>query len=525
MKKMFCLGLAVLGVVFSCSAAKPPNILIILADDMGYSDLGCVGGDIETPHLDELAKNGILFLNFYNNAKCAPSRASLMTGQSNHRTGAHHGAGDVRRGGMTIAEALKGKYVNLMIDKWHIKPSPLELGFERYFGSPLSPVYWWPTDEKTAGKMRLDGKPYTEADITEPIEEWYLTVKDTDYAIRFLEENVIDKGKPFFMYYASHAPHWPLQAPRADVERYLETYREGSDVARQRRYKRMVERGLIDPETCTLGSLNQKTPSWESLSEEEKEYYRQALAIHSAMVYRMDQELGRLFDYLKEKNLFDNTAIFFLIDNGASAESGPTIIPPGRKMGDRGTHSRLNDVGASVCNTPMRGHKSTLYEGGICTPMIFHWPKGIGTPGIISRQVGHVCDIFPTILELAGTEYPSEFDGRSLHALDGISLMPHIRSGREIERTLCWDYEKFSAVRKGKWKAVRQSKNKAVKDGAWQLYDLSKDRTEMNDVASEHPEIVSSLVKIWDAWQKDVGALNKSASGKNKPNKKKRKKS
>ncbi len=515
--------LVVLLAVQTYGAQTPPNVLVILADDMGYSDLGCMGGDIETPHLDTLAKNGILFLNVYNNGKCAPTRASLLTGQANHRTRAYHSAGDLTQSAMTIAEALQGKYSNLMIDKWHAKPKPLDMGFERYFGSPLSAIFWWPTDEKNAGKLQLDGRPYTVADMTVPLEEWYLTVKDTDYAIQFLQEEVAGKQKPFFMYYASHAPHWPLQAPRVDVERYLETYRDGSDVARRRRYQRMVDRGLLDPKTSSIAPLGDKTPTWESLSQKDKDYYRLALAIHSAMVYRMDQELGRLFDYLKVNDLFDNTVVFFLSDNGASAEGNPTMIPPGRKMGDRGTHSRLNGLGASVCNTPMRGHKSSLYEGGVATPMIVHWPDGIDTPGTVSQQVGHVYDIFPTVLELAGVEYPSEFEDRTLHALDGRSLLPHIRSGIEAERTICWDYEKFSAVRRGRWKAIRKSKSKERKGGMWQLYDLSKDRTETTDLASTHPEMMSTMVKTWDAWQRDIGDLHKTDKDNSKKEKRQKK--
>lgn len=518
------LWLMTLLTVQALGVQTPPNVLIILADDMGYSDLGCMGGDIETPHLDALAKNGILFTHFYNNAKCAPTRASLLTGQYNHRTRAYHGSGDLTRNAMTMAEALQGKYTNLMIDKWHAKPKPLDMGFERYFGSPLSAVFWWPTDEKRAGKLQLDGRPYTVADMTVPVEEWYLTVKDTDYAIEFLQEEVVDKGrkKPFFMYYASHAPHWPLQAPRNDVERYLKIYRDGSDVARRRRYQRLVERGLLDAKTSSISPLGDKTPTWESLGRADKDYYQLALAIHSAMTYRMDQELGRLFVYLKENDLFDNTVIFFLSDNGASAEGNPTIIPPGRKMGDRGTHSRLNRLGATVCNTPLRGHKSSLYEGGSCTPMIFHWPDGIGTPGTVSRQVGHVYDILPTVLELAGLEYPSEFDGRLLHALDGQTLVPHIKSGAETERTICWDYEGFSAVRKGRWKAVRTSKRKELKDGRWQLYDLSTDRTETTDLASSHPETVSAMTKTWDTWHRDIGDLRKTSQDQDKAKQEKR---
>ena len=496
-------------IALDVAQAETPNILIILADDLGYSDLGCMGGDAETPNLDALAADGILFPNFYNDAKCAPSRASLMTGMSNHRTGAHHGAGDVTRCGMTLAEALEDTHLNLMIDKWHVKPKPLELGFQRYFGSPLSAVFWWPVDEKRQGKMRLDGRPYTEADMTVPVEDWYLTVEDTNYAIRFLEEEVIGKERktPFFMYYASHAPHWPLQAPRKDVDRYLETFRSGTDAARERRYQRMIKLGIVDPDTCCLSLLEEGTPSWASLGKKDKDYYQLALAIHTAMVYRMDQELGRLFDYLKTRNLFDNTVIFFMSDNGASAEGNPTIIPTGRRMGDRGTHSRLNDVGASVCNTPLRGFKSSLYEGGNATPMIFHWPRGIGTPGTISQQVGHLTDIFPTVLEIVGVDYPSEYASRKLHPLDGQSLLPQIRGGTTTERTLCWNYERFSAVRKGNWKAVRKLK-RGSSSGVWQLYDLSKDRSETKDVSSAKPEMVEALVGIWNQWHQDVGPLH-----------------
>jgi arylsulfatase len=434
-----------------------------------------------------------------------------MTGLSNHRTGAHHGAGDVTRGGMTLAEALKETHTNLMVDKWHIKPKPLELGFGRYFGSPLSAVFWWPEDEKTQNKMQLDDRLYTTADMTVPVEQWYLTVEDTNYAIRFLDEEVVgrEKQKPFFMYYATHAPHWPLQAPRADVDRYLEVFKSGTDVARKRRFERMVELGIIVPRSSSLSSLGERIPTWDSLSQTEQGYYQLALAIHTAMVYRLDQELGRLFDYLKANGLFNNTVIFFMSDNGASAEGNPTIIPPGRRMGDRGTHSRLNALGASVCNTPMRGFKSTLYEGGTATPMIFHWSQGIGRPGTISRQVGHLWDIVPTVLDIVGIEYPSHYAGRKLHRLDGQSLLPQIRSGGETERTLYWNYEKFSAIRHGKWKAVRRSRNRENPEGVWQLYDLSKDRSETTDVSSSNLELVDMMVRKWNAWQQDIGPLHK----------------
>jgi len=502
--------------------AKPqakPNILIILADDMGYSDLGCMGGDADTPNLDALAKSGILFPNFHNQAKCAPSRASLMTGLSPQRTGADHGAGDATRGAMTIAEALKGNYTTLMVGKWHIKPDPLELGFQRYFGAPLSAIHWWPTDTKEAAKVQLDGRAYTEKDMNVPMEEWFMETEHANYAIKFLQEEVVGKGKqkPFFLYYASHLPHWPVQAPRADVERYLEVFKDGTDAARQRRYERMIELGIIDPKTCPLSPINEKNRSWNSLSQIEKEYYQQTLAVHTAMVYRLDQEVGRLLDYLKKNDLFDNTAIFFASDNGASAEGGGGMVtvPPGKHLGDRGTEGRIEDVGAAVCNTPMIGFKSSLWNGGISTPMIFHWPQGVGQPGIISRQVGHLYDIFPTVLDIAGLSYPTEYAGRKLQALDGQSLLPQLKAGAAVDRTLCWQYEKFAAGLQGNWKVLLQSaRGKEPSDSVWQLYDLSKDRSETKDVAQSNPEVVKNLAKIWDDWWRDVSVPESGPGGK-----------
>ena len=489
-----------------------PNILIILADDMGYADISCMGGDAETPNLDSLAKEGILYTNFYNNAKCAPTRASLMTGQSPQRTGANHGAGNVTRGAMTIAEALKEEYTTLMIGKWHIKPEPLQMGFQRYFGAGLSAIHWWPTDEKQMRDIQLDGRTYTEKDMTVPMEKWYMETEHANYAMQFLQEEVVNKGttKPFLLYYASHLPHWPLQAPRADVERYLNVYKLGTDVARQRRYDRMVALGIINPKTCSLGSINEKSKSWESLTKEEKEYYQQAMAVHTAMVYRLDQELGRLFDYLKKNKLFDNTAIFFMSDNGASAESVAATLPVGIQMGDRSTEKRINDVGAAVCNTPFRGNKSTLYEGGISTPMIVHWPKGIGTPGILSKQVGAVIDIFPTVLDLVSLHYPAEYKGRKLNPLDGQSLLPQIKKAPIAERKLSWNYEKFAVEMQGNWKALRLAPKGKEASAAWQLYDLANDRTETKDLSSTHPELLQTMVKYWEEWYQEVSKGNDS---------------
>ncbi len=506
-------GLAAITAILPLRAAdkkKRPNILLILSDDMGYSDLGCMGGDAETPNIDALAANGLLFTDFYNNAKCAPTRASLMTGLSCQKIHAHHSAGNViEHGGVTIAEVLKGDYKNLMIDKWHINPRPEEVGFERVFGSPLGAIYYWPEDKDP--KIRIDDRAYTKADMTVPIERWYLTVEDTNYAIKFLAEEVVDKGKskPFFMYYAPHNPHWPLQALPEDIKKYENTFLDGTDAARKRRYDRMVKKGLIDPAHCRLADLETGVPSWDEMNEEDKKYYSRVLAIHTAMVDRMDRELGRLFDYLKANDLFDNTVIIFTNDNGASAEGKPTVQPPGRQLGERGTRSRLNGVGASVCNVPLRKYKSTLMEGGACTPMIFHWPDGIGTPGRRCHQVGHVYDIMPTILDITGSDYPTRYGGRNIKPLDGISLLPAIRGEKPVKRTICWHYEGWLAVRSGNYKATMQLPRGDKPLEPWKLYNLAADRSETNDIAHLHPEIVKEMEKNWKKWNARAGGIPK----------------
>lgn len=311
------------------------------------------------------------------------------------------------------------------------------------------------------------------------------------------------------MYYAPHNPHWPLQALPEDIEKYENTYIEGTDAARKRRYDRMVKMGLIDPQKCKLPDLEEGVPSWHELDDKQKKYYSRVLAIHAAMVDRMDQELGRLFDYLKKHDLYNNTVIIFTNDNGASAEGKPTIQPPGRKLGERGTRSRLDDIGASVCNVPLRKYKSTLLEGGMCTPMIFHWPDGIGRPGRHCDQVGHVYDIMPTILDITGHNYPAKYGDRDIKPADGISLWPAINGDRPKKRTLCWHYERWIVVRDGIWKLVRNLPRGDKPLEPWKLYNLLLDRTETNDVSAKHPALVAKMEKIWKKWNADVGAIPK----------------
>jgi arylsulfatase len=334
-----------------------------------------------------------------------------------------------------------------------------------------------------------------------------MPIEATKYAIQYVEEEVVQakEKKPFFMHYALHAPHWPLQALREDVEIYLDALKDGTDAVRQRRYDHMIQQGIFDRETCLLEPANE---AWDDLSPERQAYYRRALAVHYAMVHRMDIELGKFFDYLKEKGLWENTLIFFCSDNGASGEGDTTVIPEGGLLGDRGTQARIDSIGAQMCNTPFRGNKSTLHEGGNCTPMIVHWPAAIGKPGRISRQVGHVMDIMPTVLEAAGIEYPESFEGRKLQKMDGVSLLPAILEEREFHRSFVQHYEKFDNVHDGYWKLIRQnSKKTTAPKSPWELYHLEKDRTQQNNVADLYPERVASMAAMYDDWSGEVKTI------------------
>ncbi len=494
----------------STAAAKArPNILIILADDMGFSDAGFMGGEAATPNLDRLAREGVLFTNCFNNAKCAPTRASLMTGLYNARVEAHRGAGNiVESDAVCIAEPFADAgYATILAGKWHIKPDPLDLGFQRHFGSLLSPVYFKPKQKEDRGGIRIEDKIYDVPD------DYYSTFSYTDYAIRAIREETSETKKPFFLYLAYHAPHWPLHALPEDIAKYKGRYDAGTDAMRKARYDRMVKLGIVDPETWKLPGLEEGVPHWEDLSEKDQKRMAMKLTIHAAMVDRMDREIGRLFDFLKKTGQYDNTLIFFLADNGASPEGG--MLGDGYEekygltgeMGTVDSYPAPGTLGAAALNTPLRKYKTTLYEGGCRTPLVVRWPGRMKDGPRASDDLCHVFDITATCYEAAGVPYPRQYKGRRPRPLDGKSLVPALRGETLGDRTLCWQYKQARVVRNARWKLIGQVAVGGRKEKPWELYDIAADRSETENVADKCPETVRELAAQWDAWNAETGAL------------------
>jgi len=469
-----------------------PNILIILADDMGYSDLGCYGGEVETPNIDGLASNGVRFSQFYNTAKCTPSRVSLMTGLYEHQAG----SASMKRG-VTIAQVLRQTgYFTAITGKWHLSDEPTDWGFDRYFGHLSGSTNYW-TGDKT---YRLNGKPFTDFG-----EDFYSTDANTDYAIRFIDE-AIEQKKPFFMYVAHNAPHSPLQAYEKDVQKYRGQYRTGWDELRRQRYKRQVEMGLIKS-SWELSERPAYIPAWDSLSEEQKDWEDFRRAAFSAAIDRLDQNVGRLVSHLKEKDAVENTLILVLSDNGAdSRELGRGHeYPPW----DSRSHWLLGTGWANAANTPFRWYKMNQHEGGISTPLIAHWPKGLKTsPGEITHQPGHIIDISATLYDLASASYPATCDGREITPLQGNSLLPILQGKtREGHDWMYFQYMNNRAIRKGKWKLV------SVRSGPWELYDIENDRTELHDLVDEYPEVAVDLRDLWQHVADNVDHLPEKWNG------------
>ncbi len=486
-----------------------PNIILILADDMGYSDLGCYGGGINTPNLDQLGNQGIRFTQFYNTAKCFPSRASLMTGLYSHQVGMGRQAGSFNNKGVTIAQVLrKAGYRTLMSGKWHGTDLPVNMGFDRYYGLVDGAVNYWNPGEQQPGEpmpgrkqfmyprtWAIDSmiyKPYTPADP-----DFYITDAFTDYALDYLEE-YRDEEKPFFLYLAYTAPHYPLHAWPEDIDKYRNRYRGGWDSLRQVRYRRIMDLGLF-PEGITLSPRHPECPPWEEFPEKEEEALK--MAVYAAMVDRMDQNIGRILEKVKETKAWENTVIMFLSDNGACAEVAdytPDIAP-----GPVESYRSLNLPWANATNTPFRKFKNHDFEGGICTPFIVHYPDLIREPAI-TDQPGHLIDIMATCIDLAGATYPETFAGHDVLPLEGRSLLP-VLEGKEREghEYLYWQWAGSTGIRQGSWKAV------GYVDTPWELYDIEKDRAELNNLADQHPEIVRALDQQFSTWAVKVGARQK----------------
>lgn len=493
--------------------AGPPNIVVILADDMGFSDLGCYGGEIETPHLDGLAAGGLRFTQFYNTARCCPTRAALLTGLYPHQAGIGHMTGDdgipSYRGYLgdqcvTIAEALRpAGYATLAVGKWHVGSAlgqwPLDRGFDRFWGTPSGGgVYFKETLQIRREVFFVDG----DARIDLP-DDIYVTDAFTDRAIQFVEEAVLGSRKPFFLYLAHIAPHWPLQAKPEDIAKYGGRYEAGWDAVRQRRLARQKEMGIV-PRECVLSPRDPAARAWADVPEGARRDLAHRMAIYAAQIDCIDQNVGRLVAKLKSLGQLENTLILFLSDNGCSAEGGPGGFSRGKEGAPIGTGLSYASVGlewANAANTPLRKFKIDTHEGGIATPLIAHWPAGIAARGELRHGPGHVIDLMPTLLDVAGAGYPREHRGAPAIPPEGRSLVPSFSglASAETQRALFWEHQGNRSVRRGDWKAV------ASGGDAWELYDLRGDRIESRDLAAQHPETVRDLTAAWRSWAERCG--------------------
>ncbi len=489
---LFLLFLGVLATVH----AKRPNIVLIMADDLGFSDLGCYGSEIETPNLDRLAKDGLRFSQFYNTAKCHSSRVCLLTGLYCNQAGSN----SLSRGA-TIAEVLRpAGYSTWMAGKWHLSNQPTDFGFQRYWGH-LSGACNFFTGDNT---FRLDGRKW---DIPKTLngKPFYTTHAITDFALDFLKDGKIDSNSdPFLLYVAYNAPHYPLQAPEDAVKKYKGRYDAGWDQLRQTRYAKQVTTGLI-PKRFKLSPRAPHVPAWDEIKDSEKAWEARRMEVFAAMIDLVDQNVGRLIDDLKRRKVFENTLFLFCADNGGC----PFERTRGRNLEpwDPKSYWTYDASWGQVSNTPFRLYKQNQHEGGISSPLIAHWPNGIkAKAGTITRQPAHLIDFMATFLEIGQARYPKTVGKRKIDPLQGKSLLP-ILEGKERKghETLYFQFGTDRALRKENWKLV------SAKGGKWELYDLDKDRTELNDLSDKYPERVNEMSKEWFDIAKNKDRVGKKA--------------
>ncbi len=494
-------------------AQDRPNIVLIMADDLGFSDIGSYGSEIPTPHLDRLANNGLRFTQFYNTSRCCPTRASLLTGLYQHQAG----IGEMTRRHETSTEGFVGHlnehcrtlgevlgsagYRTYLSGKWHVGQAeqawwPRQRGFDRFYGLLGGASSFF----RPKG-LYLDNELLPVPD--DP--DYYTTDAFTDYALEFIDET--PKGTPFLLYLAHTAPHWPLHARDEDIAKFRGCYTQGWDRLREERFARQVELGIVD-EAQGLSPRDFEVPAWDSLTDQERDDLDHRMAVYAAMIYRMDHNIGRLIKHLEARGELDNTLIMFLSDNGGCPEPWNTTNPRGNSHLGGGTIADIYDRNksggisygqgwANASNTPLRRYKTQSHEGGISTPFIVHWPAGLSVaPGTITHTPGHIIDVMPTVIELAGANYPEVFDGHHVHPLPGKSLTTVFATGDRVPHDwLFWEHRLEGAVRHGDWKAIQRQPT-----GRWFLYHMGQDRTETNDLAAQYPEILRLMEHKWWEW-------------------------
>lgn len=543
------LFLALLGLCALPGWAAPaarPNVLIILADDLGYSDLGCYGGEIPTPNLDRLARAGARFEKCYNSARCCPTRAALLTGLHPHEAGIgdfvsvkpapNRGpayTGHLLADNITIPELLKQSgYSTWMVGKWHMgSPGPIQRGFDAYYGFKNFQAH---SADQWAAENYVRLPAGTAPELKYAAGEYYVTDVFTDYALEFLRQARTQKDKPWFLYLAHSSPHFPVQAPRASIERHMATYRRGWDVLRAERFARMQQSGLVAADAVlpplsmvpveandaiANGFGGKPNPAWASLPPERREDLARRMATFAAMVEHVDAGVGRLLADLEKNGELANTLIIFTSDNGACYEWGPfgfdgnsragrTDLHVGAAlagMGQAGTHSSYGSAWANLGNTPLNLYKHFCHEGGITSPLIMAWPAGLTARSEWLRAPAHVMDFLPTIAAATTTPYPVTRAGQPIRPPSGRSLWPDLRGEASPLRGIPTAHEGARGYRLGPWKIVWGKRQTAPV--AWQLFDLATDPSEQHDLAAEQPAKVAELAARWDVWATQVGAL------------------
>ena len=509
--------------------ALRPNIILIMADDMGFSDIGCYGGEIQTPNLDQLAEDGLRYTQFYNTARCCPTRASLMTGLYAHQTGM--GAmtrptplrgyqGHINRNCVTIAEVLKQTgYATFMSGKWHLTEDknklvtgskhnwPRQRGFDRFFGTIAGAGSFY-----TPQTLTLDNAP-----ITEFPKDFYYTTAIGEHGAQFIREHGADENdQPFFLYVPFTAPHWPLHALEKDIKKYRGKYLKGWDAIRAERHARQLKMGLVD-QRWPISARHERAPPWETLDKAKQKEMDERMAIYAAMIDSMDQAIGHILKAVADLDQTENTMVLFLADNGGCDESG--LYGFERKKGGKlGTDSSFASYGlcwANASNTPFQFFKKDNHEGGIASPLIVHWPEGIEKEahGKLRHEPTHVIDIMATAVQLAGAEYPARFRGHDILPLEGLSLLPTFED-KPLDRTaLYWEHVGNRAVRSGDWKLVA---NTRFRKQEWELYNLRTDRTETVNLFNQREDKAQELKALWQSWAARAYVLPKPGGKKSK---------